>query len=276
MSWSWLWAAAPRGRASVRARSVFLKLTGGLLRTWRASILGRSRLAAKQLGHDTRAPIGLPAVGQRRQRLEKSHEVVHLRGRQAQRLEDALAVGMQALLVQLGVMLHHVAQRAEAAVVHVRRGLRHVAQTWHAPLAEIAVLRLDVARPGGRAPGRIVVEPAEQVVGVALQSLDSLMPTRIHLSTADEKTDAGVGELAVGEMRPEVAGGAIALADEDAQSFLRRLRVFAERSTVPRCQPIPEFVERRAAADQRLLERRQRLADVDQHLFVVGRRRALK
>src|SRR5688572_22134168 len=100
------------------------------------------------------------------------------------------------------------------------------------------------------------------------------MATRIHLSTADEKTDASVGELAVGEMRPEVAGGAVPLADEDAQSFLRRLRVFAERSAVPRCQPVPEFVERRAAADQRLLERRQRLADVDEHLFVLGRWRA--
>src|SRR6267378_4883874 len=51
----------------------------------------------------------------------------------------------QVLLVELGVRAHHVAQRREAAVVHVRRGARHVAQPrdadekGHAGVGEPAV-----------------------------------------------------------------------------------------------------------------------------------------
>src|SRR5688572_13415369 len=97
------------------------------------------------------------------------------------------------------------------------------------------------------------------------------MPARVHPPGRDEEADAGIGELAVGEMRPEVAGAAIALADEDLQPAPGLFRV--ARGSVAR-ERVAKLVERRAAADQRLLERRQRFADVDQHLFVVGGRRA--
>ena len=71
--------------------------------------------------------------------------------------EDPLAVGVQAVLVEVRVVAHDVAQRGEAAVVHVRRGARHVAQRRHLELAEVAVLERDVPRAGRGAPRRVVV-----------------------------------------------------------------------------------------------------------------------
>src|ERR1700675_1082767 len=102
-------------------------------------------------------------------------------------------------------MLHHVAQGGEAAVMHVGRGERDVAQGRHAEFAEIALLQLDMARARSRRPGWVVVAAAEQVMRVASQPLDSLVPTGVDLSLALEKRDAGVAELAVCELRAEVA-----------------------------------------------------------------------
>src|SRR5688500_19391490 len=99
------------------------------------------------------------------------------------------------------------------------------------------------------------------------------MPARVHPPGRDEEADAGVGELAVGEMRPEVAGAAIALADEDLQPAPGVVRIARGIAAGER---VAKLVERRAAADQRLLERRQRFAGVDQDLLVVGRRLSLK
>src|SRR5918993_2652072 len=150
--------------------------------------------------------------------------------------------------------------------MHVWSGLRHVAQSRHAPLAEIAVLQFYVLRSRGRTFRRIVVEAAHEAERIVLELLDSGMPARVHTSRCDEERDAGIGELAVGEMRPEVAGAAVALADEDLQPALGGFRIAGRLSAR---EGVPKFVERRAAADQRLLERRQCLADVDENLFVI-------
>src|SRR5207247_8526351 len=97
--------------------------------------------------------------------------------RVCQRLQESDQV-LDLGLVELGVKTYHVAQRREAAVVHVRRGARHVAQS------------------------------------------------------RDAEAHAAVGDPAVGELRAGMASAAVALADEDPQTALRRARVARGRGTV--------------------------------------------
>jgi hypothetical protein len=85
--------------------------------------------------------------------------------------EDALAVAVQAVFIDFRVVAHDIAQRGEAAVVHVGRGVSEVAQAGHLEFAEVAMLGPQVARCRGVFPGRIVVVAAEQVVGVGQQRL---------------------------------------------------------------------------------------------------------
>jgi hypothetical protein len=92
------------------------------------------------------------------------------------RLEYFLAVGVQPLLVQLGVELHDVGERRQAAVVHVGRGPRDAAQAGHAELAEVAVLDLHVPRLHRGRARAVVVVAAEQVERVLLQLLDARLP----------------------------------------------------------------------------------------------------
>src|SRR6266513_1164910 len=96
--------------------------------------------------------------------------------------DDVLDLG----LVELGVKAHHVAQRREAAVVHVGRGACHVAQPRDAELAEVALLRLDVARAGGGGAPRVVVIATEQVVRARLQPLDAAVAPGIDAPRRDE------------------------------------------------------------------------------------------
>src|SRR5712671_2836068 len=97
------------------------------------------------------------------QRFEEADEVRGLVLGEMQRLEDALAVGVDSFNIEIRITLDHVPQRRDVAVVHVWRGARDVAQPGHAELAEIAVLRLDMPRAGRGGVPWIVVVPAEQV-----------------------------------------------------------------------------------------------------------------
>ena len=96
----------------------------------------------------------------RRQGFEERNEVVDLRFREPERLQDALAVDVE-LSRSARIVLHHVAQACEAAVVHIRGGQR-VAQPGNAELAEVAVLKLDMPRVPSRwsGPGRRCSGPA--------------------------------------------------------------------------------------------------------------------
>ena len=91
---------------------------------------------------------------------EKGDQVVDLGVGQSQRPQDPLAVGVQPVLVEVRVVPHDVAQRGQAAVVHVGRGARHVAQRGHLELAVVAVLERDVPRADGASARGIVVERA--------------------------------------------------------------------------------------------------------------------
>src|SRR5688500_9878714 len=108
---------------------------------------------------------------------------------------------------------------------------------------------------------------------VAFQALDPVMASGIDATRRGEKSDSGVGEFAVGEVRPEVAGATVAFADKDLQPALCALRIARVLATR---QCIAKFVERRAAADQRLLECRQRLAHIDEDLFILSGNLACK
>ena len=168
-------------------------------------------------------------------------------------------------------MSHHAGQRGDRAVVHVRRGQRGIAQPGHLELA----IGLDGERdPPGALPGRalaIVAEAAQQREPACPHRLDAVVAPPVETSVGAAHRDADLVELAVAELRSEVAQAALAAADEQPQSAFRRFRIAGLYRPVAARQRIAEIVERRAAGDQRRLERRQRLADVGEHLVVLGR-----
>src|SRR5687768_2246254 len=167
---------------------------------------------------------------------------------------------MQPVLVQVRIEAHHVPKRRQAAVVHVRRGLCHPAQARNAKLPEVAVLCLDMARADAALSRRVVIEAPEEIEGTRLQLLNAAMPSGIHPARRGEEGNPRVGELAVRELRPEVTRAAVSFADEDAQAALSGKRIsgfgFSTRKGVA------ELVEGGALADERLLERRERLTRV--------------
>jgi len=85
----------------------------------------------------------------------------------------------------------------------------------------------------------------------------------------DEMRHAGIGELAVGEGRAEMAQGAVAPADEQAQAAPGGGGIAGPGGCIVARQGVAEIVERRAAGDLGLQERRQCLAEVDEYSFVV-------
>src|SRR5258705_13286174 len=87
-----------------------------------------------------------------RQRLEKAYEVIDLLAAEVQRFQDFFTVGMNSFKIQLRVEHHDLLESRDAAVVHVRRGASRFAQRRHAELAEVAVLRVDMARAGRALP----------------------------------------------------------------------------------------------------------------------------
>jgi hypothetical protein len=177
---------------------------------------------------------------------------------------------MQPLEVELGVMTDDGGERAEAPVVHVRRGARDVAQRRHAELAEVAVLERHVANRGRRSRRRIVVERTEEVVTARLHAADALVPSRVDAPRGDEERDAGVVELAVGECRSEVADVAAPLPHEERGAPAGGGRVACRGGGIAARERIAKLVERRAPGDERLLIRGERLGGVDRDVLVVG------
>ena len=95
------------------------------------------------------------------------------------------------------------------------------------------------------------------------------MPAGIHPAGFDEVRHAGIGELAVGEGRAEVAESAVAPADEEAKAALGGSRVAGLAGRIALGQGVAEVVERGAAGDLGLQERGERLAEIDEYPFVV-------
>ena len=128
-------------------------------------------------------------------------------------------------------------------------------------------------RADRRRPPRVVVVAPQQVELARPQLLDAGVPARVHPPLVDEERDARVVELAVGKRRAEMADVAPALADEDLQTALRRIRIPRNARRIAAQERIAKFVERRAPARQRLLECGERLADADQYRLVFLRHR---
>ena len=95
------------------------------------------------------------------------------------------------------------------------------------------------------------------------------MPAGIDPAGFDEMRHAGIGELAVGEGRAEMAEGAVAPAHEQAQAAPGGGGIAGLAGRIAARERVAEIVERRAAGDLRFQERRQRLAEIDESPFVV-------
>ena len=119
----------------------------------------------------------------------------------------------------------------------------------------------------------VVAERSEQVVAARLEPADAVVTAGVHATGPDEERNADVVEFAVGKAGADVADVAPALADEDRESALRRDRIARRCRGVAAGERIAEVVEWRASRLDRLLERRERLRDVDRDGLVVGGRR---
>ena len=131
--------------------------------------------------------------------------------------------------------------------MHVGAGRGNVAQGGHAELAPVAMQWLYVARPRRRGLLGIVVVAPEQIERACTQSGDAAVPAGVHPARLGEEGHADIVELAVGEVRPVMAGGAPSLADEDLQPSLRGRRI-ARRSTPCRRVPARRGKHRRRSA----------------------------
>src|ERR1043166_3954202 len=168
-------------------------------------------LTSRPFARVLRAPLGAAMVGEA---LEEYHQVIDFRLGQLERLEQALAVCVQPLRIELGVIAHHVTQSGELAVVHVRCGQCSVPQRRHAELAEVALLLRHMGRALSSAARGIVVVRPQQIEPAVLELPDALVAAGIDPAGRGKKRDADVVEFAVGEVRPEVTDIAGALAYE--------------------------------------------------------------
>jgi hypothetical protein len=104
----------------------------------------------------------------RAQAVQEGRQVAGLGGRESRRLQDRIAVRMQAVQAQRRMVPQHVAQRGQLTVVHAGRRLCHVAKAGYLELAEVAVLQVDMAGLE-RCRVRPVAQRRQQVVGAGLQ-----------------------------------------------------------------------------------------------------------
>src|SRR6187431_2555698 len=132
---------------------------------------------------------------------------------------------MQAVDVDLRVIAHDFAQRANLPVVHIRARQRGIAQRRHLEFAEVALYEIDMLRRDGGRARRIVVVWPEQVELAALQLPDAFVAARIDAAFAGEERHTRRVKLAVGETRPRMAGRAVAFADENFEPALRGYRI---------------------------------------------------
>ena len=205
------------------------------------------------------------------QRLQERHKVGGFTRRELQRLQQAFAVGVQTINIQVRVMSHHLSKREHFTAVHVRPGITHVAQRRHFKFAEIAMLRFQVCGLGGAGARGIVVVRSQQIVFAGGQNLDAVVTAAVHplTVTIDKMRHADIVKLAVGEHRPGVAGAAIAFADENLQAAPRLARIQRCLGMIAARQRIAKGIKRRVFGQQRFLKRRHHLAHAHQHRFVV-------
>ena len=111
----------------------------------------------------------------------------------------------------------------------------------------------------------IVVVRTEQIERARLQCGDAAVPPGIDPAFLGEMRYADILELAAREVGAEVADVAVALADEDLKTSLRGERVTGHRLRVATLERIAKVVEGRALRHDRLLERGQRLGNIDEH-----------
>ena len=128
---------------------------------------------------------------------------------------------------------------------------------------------LDMARRHAGSAFGIVVVGAQQIERARLQCGDATVPPRIDPAFFREMRHAGILELAAREVGAEVADAAVALADEDLQTALRGERIAGHGLRVVALDGIAKVVEGRACRQDRLLERGERLGDVDEHALRV-------
>jgi hypothetical protein len=172
-------------------------------------------------------------------------------------------------------VLHHGGQRGQRTVVHVGRGLRHIAQAGHFEFAEVVRLGLHVARLQHGLACRVVAEAGQQVVSTGAQCSDAAVATRVDHARSHKKRHADVAEFAMAETRADVAGAALAGADEQAQATLGRQGRARSCGGVTTGQCIAELIERRGGRHQRADENGNGLGAADQHpLGVVAYRGA--
>ncbi len=177
---------------------------------------------------------------------------------------------MQAFFVEFRVVPHHVAQRSQAAVVHVGRGQGQVAQRRHLEFTEVAMLGPQMFRCRGIVPRSIVVMGAKLVPGARQQALDAALAARVDAVRLDEEGDADVAEFAVGKQRTGMAGGTLPAAEEQAQAALRRRRIGGGRLRIALPQGVAEAVEGRRRRDQGLLPGGDGFRDIHHEVRVVG------
>ena len=177
---------------------------------------------------------------------------------------------MQTDGVEIGVVPDDLGDSFDAAVAAIGCGQHQVAQRRHLELAEIPLLEGYLARARSAGPRRVVVVGTQQIEAALQELPDALVASGIGLAERCKARQAGVEELAVGEVGAGMAGGAGALADEDLEPSLRRLGIVpGGRRFRPR-QGVPELVERRASAHQGFLEGGEGFPDVYEHGLVIG------
>jgi hypothetical protein len=180
---------------------------------------------------------------------------------------------VQPVFVEFRVVPHDIAQRGQAAVVHVGCGQRQIAQRRHLELAEVAMFGPQVSGSGGVAPCCVVVFGAEQVVRTRQKVLDAALAAGVDAPRLDEEGHADVTEFAIGEEGPGVAGGALSPAEENLQAAPGRGRVGRCCLAVTGGQGGTEAVERGRRRNQGLLPGRDGFRDIHQQLRVthIGR-----
>src|SRR5205823_13795007 len=94
-----------------------------------------------------------------------------------------------------------------------------------AELAPIAMLELHVPGRLRRGARLVVVVSAQKVERARTNCANAFVAAGIDDPGPDEKRDAVVVELAIGEVRPAVADEAVAAADKKTQAALGRLGI---------------------------------------------------
>jgi len=222
---------------------------------------------------------GLPLGARWRhvERCQERQQVIDLRRAQPKRPQQRFTVGMQAVDVQIGVVLDHRPQRRFAAVVHVGCSPCQPAQAGRLPLAPVARLQRDGAgRDRPRSVSRrvrrcrLVVVGAQKAVGVGQQASDARVAPWIDTPGRRHERNPHVVELAVREARTRMADRTAAFADEQCKPAPRGDRIPRSGDPIARRDGVPKAVEGRTRRTQGFEVGRECLADIGEHAGVVA------